>query len=346
MTPRSKSLRTAARLLICALALGVAGIAHAQDKLVVLTTWFAQAEHGGVYQAAVTGIYKKHGLDVTVKSGGPQVNGIQLLLAGQADFIMNYDFAVLQGVERGLPLVTVAAPFQFDLQGVLAHEDVKSLGGLKDKTILVAGTGTTYWWPWLKAKYGYTDAQMRPYTFNLQPFFADPNIAQQAFASSEPYQAAQKGVKANFLLLADDGYPPYTQAMTTTQKTVAEKPEMVARFVKATIEGWKSFMENPAPALEEIKKAKPQHDRRPDRVRHAEAARAEGGLGRRRRQVRHRHHDRRALEEDRRLHGRRGAAEADDRLQEGVHDAVRQGSEDHALRAALDDSRKIQGDGR
>src|SRR4051794_25620204 len=94
MTPRSKSLRVAARLLIGALALCLAGVAEAEDKLVVLTTWFAQAEHGGLYQAAATGIYKKYGLDVTVKSGGPQVNGIQLLLAGQADFIMNYDFAV------------------------------------------------------------------------------------------------------------------------------------------------------------------------------------------------------------------------------------------------------------
>ena len=167
---------------------------------------------------------------------------------------MNYDFAILQGVERGFPLVTVGAPFQFDMQGVLAHDDVKSLGGLKDKTILVAGTGTTYWWPWLKAKYGYSDAQMRPYTFNLQPFFADNNIAQQAFASSEPYQAAQKGVKANFLLLADDGYPPYTGAITTTQKTIAERPDVVARFVKATLEGWKSFMDDPAPAIEIIKK--------------------------------------------------------------------------------------------
>lgn len=257
MTISSKGLAATARLAIAALAIGAAGIAHAQDKLVVLTTWFAQAEHGGLYQAAATGIYKKYGLDVTVKSGGPQVNGVQLLLAGQADFIMNYDFAVLQGVERGLPLVTVAAPFQFDLQCVMTHEDVKSLAGLKDKTILVAGTGTTYWWPWLKSKYGYTDAQMRPYTFNLQPFFADNNIAQQCFASSEPYQAAQKGVKVNSLLLADDGYPPYTQAMTTTQKTVAERPEMVARFVKATIEGWKSFMENPAPAIEVIKKENP-----------------------------------------------------------------------------------------
>ena len=253
----SKTMSAIRRLAVCALCAGAMQVAGAQDKLVVLTTWFAQAEHGGPYQAVATGIYKKYGLDVTVKMGGPQVNGIQLLLAGQADFIMNYDFAVLQGVERGFPLVTIAAPFQFDLQGVLVHDDVKSLAGLKDKTILVAGTGTTYWWPWMKAKYGYTDAQMRPYTFNLQPFFADPNIAQQAFASSEPYQAAQKGVKANFLLLADEGYPPYTGAITTTQKTIAERPDVVARFVKATLEGWKSFMENPAPAIEIIKKENP-----------------------------------------------------------------------------------------
>ena len=251
---RSKMVAALRNFMFAAFALGALPAAHADDKLVVLTTWFAQAEHGGPYQAVATGIYKKYGLDVTVKSGGPQVNGVQLLLAGQADFIMNYDFAILQGVERGLPLVTVGAPFQFDMQGVLVHDDVKSLAGLKDKTILVAGTGTTYWWPWLKAKYGYSDVQMRPYTFNLQPFFADNNIAQQAFASSEPYQAALKGVKANFLLLADEGYPPYTGAITTTQKTIAERPDVVARFVKATLEGWKSFMDNPAPAIELIKK--------------------------------------------------------------------------------------------
>lgn len=245
------------RWLVAAALLTAAAAAQAQDKVTAITTWFAQAEHGGLYQAVATGIYKKYGLDVTIKMGGPQVNGMQLLLAGQADFVMNYDFAVLQGVEKGFPLVTVAAPFQFDIQGVMTHDDVPDLASLKDKTILVAGTGTTYWWPWFKKKYGYSDAQMRPYTFNLQPFFADKNIAQQAFPSSEPYQAEQKGLKTKFFLLSTAGYPPYTQAMTTTQKMVAEKPELVARFVRATIEGWKSFMDDPAPAAELIKRDNP-----------------------------------------------------------------------------------------
>ena len=239
-------------------ALALAGTSvGAQDKVTLTTTWFAQAEHGGYYQAVATGIYKKHGLDVTVKMGGPQVNGVQLLLAGQTDFITNYDFAVLSGVERGFPLVTVAAPFQFDMQGLLTHEDVTDLAQIKDRTVLVAGTGTTYWWPWVKKKYGLTDANMRPYTFNLQPFFADQKIVMQAFPGSEPYQAQQKGVKTNFFLLSAQGYPPYTQSITTTRKMIESKPDVVQRFVLASLEGWKSFLANPAPAFELIQKDNP-----------------------------------------------------------------------------------------
>ena len=221
--------------------------AQAPQKVTLLSNWYAQAEHGGFYQAVATGIYKKYGLDVTIKMGGPQVNNMQILLADQADFSMGYDFAVLKGVEQGLPLVTVATSFQSDLQGMMTHADVAGLAGLKDKTILVAGSGQSSWWPWLKAKYGYTDAQSKAYTFNLQPFFADPNTVQQAYPSSELFQAEQAGAKANFYLFAQDGYPPYGTTIVALQKTVAGKPDLVKRFVQASAEGWKSYLANPAP---------------------------------------------------------------------------------------------------
>ena len=256
MAPGSVS--TFVRLfVVTALALLFGGAVQAQDKVVVITNWFAQAEHGGIYQALASGLYKKHGLDVTVKMGGPQVNAIQLLAADQADFIMNRDFAVLQGVSKGLPLVTVLAPMQFDAQGLLTHEDVPDLASLKDKTILIASTAHLYWWPWLKKKYGYTDAQTRPYTGNLQPFFADNNVVQQAFPTSEPYQVAQKGMKYKFFPFAAEGYPPYHGALVTLQKTIDAKPDMVARFVRATAEGWKSFLADPAPAAVLIKRENP-----------------------------------------------------------------------------------------
>lgn len=244
---------------IIATALALAALnSWAQDKVTFMTSWYAQAEHGGFYQAVAKGIYQKHGLDVTIKMGGPQVNNLQLMLAGQADFIMSYDLAVLSAVEKGFPATTVATSFQKDLQGMLTHDDVKGLGTLKDKTILVASSGRTTWWPWLKSKYGYTDEQARAYTFNLQPFFADRNLVQQAYPSSEPFKAMKQGVKANFFLFADDGYPPYGTTIVTTQKLVTDNPAVVARFVRASLEGWKSYLADPAAANELIKKDNPK----------------------------------------------------------------------------------------
>jgi len=231
--------------------------AHAQDKIVFLTSWYAQAEHGGFYQALATGLYKNQGLDVTIRMGGPQVNGMQLMMAGQADMHMGYDFQVLKSLEQGLTPITVATSFQHDLQGLMTHEDVANLGALKGKTILIATAGRTSWWPWLSKKYGYAEEQVRPYTFNLQPFFADRNIAQQGYMSSEPFQAEKAGVKAKFFLFAHDGFPPYGTTIVATHKMVKEKPEVVARFVRASLEGWKSYLQNPAPANELIKKDNP-----------------------------------------------------------------------------------------
>ena len=231
--------------------------AVAQEKVTFLTSWYAQAEHGGFYQALATGLYKKAGLDVTIRMGGPQVNALQILAAGQTDFMMGYDIQALKSIEQGIPVVTVGTSFQRDLQGMLTHEDIPSLGGLKGRTILVASSGHSTWWPWVKAKYGYTDQQARPYTFNLQPFIADKTVAQQGYLSSEPFAAQNAGVKAKFFLFADDGYPPYGTTIVTMQRLVKEKPQVVQAFVRASIEGWKSYLQNPAPANELIKKDNP-----------------------------------------------------------------------------------------
>jgi NitT/TauT family transport system substrate-binding protein len=226
----------------------LSGAALAADKVTFLTSWFAQAEHGGFYQAKATGLYEKAGLDVIIKVGGPQINGMQLLLAGETDIMMGYDLQVLKALEQGLPVTTVATSFQFDLQGMMTHPDVASLADLKDKTILVATPGRSSWWPWLKQKYKYTEEQTRPYTFNLQPFIADNNVVQQSYPSSEPFAAKQAGVPVKFFLFATDGYPPYGTTMVTTKPFVAKHPDVVARFVKASLEGWRSYLQNPAPA--------------------------------------------------------------------------------------------------
>ncbi|VTM10130.1 NMT1/THI5 like [Raoultella terrigena] len=232
--------------------------AHADEKLVLLTSWYAQAEQGGYYQALATGIYKRYGLDVSIQSGGPQINGMQLLLSKRADVIIGYDLQLLESVQRGFQAKAIAAPFQFDPQGLLTHASVTSLDGLKDKTILVSSSGQSTWWPWLKARYQLSDSQVRPYTFNIQPFVADDNVAQQAYVSSEVFQAQKARVKSNFFLFSEHGYPPYGGILITRPDLVSSRKEAMAKFVRASMEGWVSYLQDPSSGNALIKKDNPK----------------------------------------------------------------------------------------
>jgi len=248
-----------ARTLIAAsIALALPAVAQAQEKLTYMTNWYAQAEHGGFYQAVATGIYKKYGLDVTVKMGGPQVNIMQLMAAGQADCIMgSSDLQMMIARSGGLPVVTLAASFQKDPQVLIAHEDVKSFEDMRGKTILIAPSAQRGYWLWLKGKYGLQDSQTRPYTFNIQPFVADKNTVQQGYLTSEPFAVQKAGVKANTFLFADHGWPSYATTISCMEATVKNRGAAVAAFVKGTMEGWKSYLADPAPGNALIKKDNP-----------------------------------------------------------------------------------------
>jgi NitT/TauT family transport system substrate-binding protein len=240
--------------------LATAGAAHAQEKFTYLTNWYAQAEHGGFYQALATGLYKKEGLDVTIKMGGPQVNGMQLLAAGQTDCYMGYDVQTMKVREQGINAVTVAAAFQKDPQVMIGHpETVKKMEDLKGKTILISADANTNYWPWLKNAYGLSDAQVRPYTFNIQPFVADKNVVQQGYLSSEPYAIEKEAkFKPTVLLLSDHGWTPYSTTIVCMEKTTKERSKAVAAFVKATMQGWKSYLTgDPSAANALIKKDNP-----------------------------------------------------------------------------------------
>jgi NitT/TauT family transport system substrate-binding protein len=232
------------------------------DKVTYGTNWFAQAEHGGFYQAVATGIYKEHGLDVTIKMGGPQVNGTQLLMGDAVDFFMGYGSDAIKAVEEGIPKITVASMFQKDPQVLIAHPDVgvDSLEDLKGKPIIVSAAANTTYWPFLKGKFGFTDDQKRPYNFNPGPFLADKNAAQQGYLTSEPLKIEKQGkIKPVVMLLADNGYTPYSTTIETKKELVEKNPDLVQRFVDASIKGWYSYLEgDPSPANELIKKDNPE----------------------------------------------------------------------------------------
>src|SRR5258708_2530848 len=200
--------RLAAGLLALA-AILAAPPACALDKISFGTDWKAEAEHGGFYQAIAAGIYAKHGLEVSLRPGGPPINHSQLLAAGRLDFnLAPNSFIPLNFVKEGIPMVAVAALVQKAPQALLAHpgQGNDSLTALKGKPIMIGNDTRIGSWLSLKAKFGYSDEQIRPYTFNLAPFLADPKAVQQGYVTSETFMMEHEGVKPVVMLLRDSCY--------------------------------------------------------------------------------------------------------------------------------------------
>jgi NitT/TauT family transport system substrate-binding protein len=237
--------------------------AETLDKVTFGTNWVAEAEHGGFFQAVADGTYKSYGLDVTIVPGGPNVNNGILLVAGKLDFYMSANtLKSFDAVTNNVPLVTVAAIFQRDPQVFLVHPNPKvtKLEDLKPLTIFISKEGVAGYFQWMKNEFGFSDAKVKPYIFNAQPFLADKNSAMQGYVTSEPFVVEkQADFKPTLILLADYGFDGYSTLIETRRELVDKKPDLVQRFVDASIIGWYNYLYGDnKPANDLIKKLNPE----------------------------------------------------------------------------------------
>jgi NitT/TauT family transport system substrate-binding protein len=220
--------------------------AQALDKVSFGTNWLAEGEQGGFYQALADGTYRKHGLDVTIVPGGPNANNRILLPVGKIDFFLSANtLQSFDAVAQNIPTIEVAAMFQKDPQVFIVRPDqgVEKFTDLKNLTLFISAEGVASYFQWLKADYGFKDSQVKPYTFNAQPFLADKKSAMQGYVTSEPF-AIEKQAKftPKVLLLADQGFSAYSTLIETRRELVDKKPDLVQRFVDASIIGWTNYI--------------------------------------------------------------------------------------------------------
>lgn len=231
--------------LLALAAMSLAGSAWAQDHVRFGTNWLAQGGHGGFYQAVADGTYAKYGLDVEIVPGGPQVNNRPMLAAGRLDFLMAGNLLLsFDNTRNDIPTVVVAAFYQKDPQVLIAHKGVyPDFDGLAQAPeILISRDGQFSFWPWLVSEHGFKDESLRPYGFNLAQFLADDKIVQQGYATSEPLYAEAQGAQVDTYLLADYGWNTYATTIETRKDLVETNPDLVQRFVDASIEGWYHFL--------------------------------------------------------------------------------------------------------
>jgi len=252
----------AVAMVIISMAISSAG-AETLDKVSFGTNWVPEPEQGGFFQALADGTYKQYGLDVTIVPGGPNDNNRIQLIAGKLDFYLTANtLQSFDAVANKVPVVEVAAMFQKDPQVFVTHPESKvvKLEDLKPLTLFVSKDGIASYFQWLKSEYGFSEEKVKPYTFNSQPFLADKQSAMQGYATSEPFAIEKAaGFKPGVLLLADYGFNAYSTMIETRNDLIDKKPDLVQRFVDASIVGWYHYLYGDnAPGNALIKKLNPE----------------------------------------------------------------------------------------
>jgi NitT/TauT family transport system substrate-binding protein len=252
-----------AGLMVVLTAISSAAAQTTLDKVSFGTNWVPEGEHGGFFQALADGTYKNYGLDVTIVLGGPNENNRIRLIAGKIDFFMSANtLQSFDAAANNVPVVAVAAMFQKDPQVFVTHPESKvtKLEDLKLLTLFVSKEGIPTYFQWLKSEYGFSEEKVKPYTFNPQPFLADRHSAMQGYVTSEPF-AIEKSAKfkPGVILLADYGFNSYSTLIETRRDVVDKKPDLVQRFVDASIVGWYHYLYGDnAPGNAMIKKLNPE----------------------------------------------------------------------------------------
>lgn len=218
------------------------GAAEAATPITFGLNWLAQGEHCGFYQAEAKGLYEAAGLDVTLEPGGPDRNVPLLVAAGNVDLGMGSSFTTLNMMSEGIEAQTIASFFQKDPQTLVAHagQGVETLEDLKGRPIMIAKFSQLEFWVFLKARYGFSDDQVRAYTYSAAPFLADPTAVQQGYITEDTLLLGKELPEPPVsILLADYGYQNYATTVFGTKAYLEANADAVKAFIAATAEGYR-----------------------------------------------------------------------------------------------------------
>ena len=237
--------------------------------------WYPQPEQGGFFNAAVKGFYKAEGLEVNILPLPAYGSGLPSIAHGDVEFGLISSDKILETVSHSVPLVAVGATMQHDPQAIMMHRDspVHTFADLEGHTVAAQPAAT--WLRYVVSKYRLNNVHETPATHSIANFLADPGYIQQIFITSEPYFVTKAGGTYRTMLIGTAGYDPY-RVFFTRQQLIDEHPEIVGKFVRASIRGWMDYIEDPAQANALILKLNPaQH---PDQMQFSVRALKEGNF--------------------------------------------------------------------
>jgi NitT/TauT family transport system substrate-binding protein len=230
--------------------------ACAQTHVRVALGWLPQGDFAGYFAAKADGLYDRAGLDVEIVPGNMKNGAIMLLATGAYDFVTLFNSGVaLDMANVHLPYVVVAAIDQQDPTAIIVHDAPgapKNLAELRDYPIMISPDAQDNYWAFLTEKFAYTTRQVRRYTGAGALFVANPHIAQQGYLTNDVPRFVDAGVPIRIFPLFEAGYSSYGPMIVARRALVDQHPEIVQRFVDATLTGWCHYLHGDRSAADRL----------------------------------------------------------------------------------------------
>ncbi len=251
------------KVVMVLLTVGLAFSIQAAEKVTIQLKWVTQAQFAGYFVAQDKGYYQAEGLDVTIKPGGPDIATPQVIAGGGADVIVDWMPSALASREKGVALVNIAQIFKKSGMMLTCRKDsgIKSPSDFRGKTLGVWFYGNEY--PFLSwmSKLGIpTTGGSNGVTVLKQGFNVDPILQKQAECVStmtynEYWQIVDAGLSPSELVVykyEDQGVSTLEDGLYVLEKNLRKKAfvSKMARFLKASIKGWKYAGDHPDEAAD------------------------------------------------------------------------------------------------
>lgn len=212
--------------------------------------WKPEPEFGGFYEAVLKGNYQKEGLELDILPGGVGTPVIQMVEGGKVELGISNADEVILGRSRGAEVVSIFAVYQTSPMALLTHEErgFKSLQDVFENPGTIAAERGLPYIQFCEQKYGLKKVRVVPFLGGITQFLSDKNLSQQGFMNAEPILARKQGAKPKTFLIADSGYNPYFTVVIAKKEFAEKNAELIKKFVKATREGWESYIKDPTQA--------------------------------------------------------------------------------------------------
>ena len=237
--------------------------ALAADDVTLQLKWVTQAQFAGYYVALDKGFYEAQDLNVTIKPGGPDIAPPQVMAGGGADVMVDWMPSALAAREKGLALVNIAQPFKASGMMLTCRADsgVKTPADFKGKTLGVWFGGNEYpFLTWmatlgLPTTGGADGVEVLKQGFNVDPLLQKQAACISTMTYNEYWQLIEAGMKPEELITfkyEDEGVATLEDGLYVMEDKLADPAfvDKMARFVKASMEGWKYAEEHPDEAAE------------------------------------------------------------------------------------------------